>query len=533
MIHYKKLMITLALLFTVVSGAWANADLTDMVWKPGATFNIGEKWFYNEATRIRKFLSKDEASTVPAFTFDEEYHEWELNWFIAFSRNVSNQSNPVQELVFNPTGLSFELPAGKSSFVQPIGFKIVSGKGTQNDPYMFGLVYEPAIEATPVAQPTEGRQWTFDMLASDVVVSPVFVDATIGSGNNERLFASLQDAFDDVKDGETIKLDYNMKLTTPVKTSRDGEGVSFTLDLNGYIIDGTALSGTCIVLLNPDDVMTIIDSSEKQTGGIIGFPEGFGKSIFAAGRYYFGPKTTADDIKNIWNEMAYEMGWEMAPGMEFVDLNNGQPDDDGFMVRLVPKTYDMAIGAGKFATFCDVDNVMLDPQAPEDVGLYTITSIDDQRTKATLAKLNGVVAHNTPMIIYNGTGSEQSVKLKATTDEASDNNPRFIDQFVGAYSTDLWFDEQAMAGNDFYLLSGGKAFAPVLGPGRLRVNQCCLKFPKQSGARTIQLVFEDATGITTVSGSPADAPLYDLNGRRVTKPAKKGIYIQNGRKVVR
>ena len=528
MIHYKKLMITLALLFTVVSGAWANVDLTDMVWKPGDTFNIGEKWFYYDTPRSMKFLSKGEASTVPSFIYSEIYTEWWLESFIPFSEFVSDE----EMFLSSPTGLWFELPAGKSSFVQPIGFKIVSGEGTQNDPYMFGLVYEPAIEATPVEQPTEGRQWTFDMLASDVVVSPVFVDATISRDNDEQLFASLQAAFDDVQDGETIKLDYNMKLTTPVKTSSDGDGVKFTLDLNGYIIDGTALSGACIVLSNPKDRMVIIDSSEKQTGGIIGVSTGPGKTLFTAGRYYFGPEMTAADIKLLWNEMASGMGWQLASGMEFVDLNNGQPDDDGFMVRVALKTYDIAIGASNFATFYDLVNVKLAPETPEGVGLYTINSIDEQRTKATLAKLNDVVPGGTPMIIYNGTGNKQSVKLKATTDEASDDNPGFIREFMGA-STDVWFDENAMANNDFYLLSGGKAFAPVLGPGMLKAHQCCLIFSKQSGARTIQLVFEDATGIMTVSGSPADAPLYDLNGRRVTKPAKKGIYIQNGRKVVR
>ena len=213
--------------------------------------------------------------------------------------------------------------------------------------------------------------------------------------------------------------------------------------------------------------------------------------------------------------------------------SDGNMNADPLKLSVAPlPTYDIAVGVGKFATFCDMFNVMLDPQAPEGVGLYTITSIDDQRTTATLAKLNGVVTHNTPMIIYNGTGSEQSVKLKATTDESSDDNPRFIDQFVGE-STDVWFGEKAMAENDFYLLSGGKAFAPVLGPGTLKAHQCYLIFFKQSGARTIQLVFEDATGITTVSGSPADAPLYDLNGRRVTKPAKKGVFIKDGKKVVK
>ena len=531
MIHYKKLMITLALLFTVVSGAWADADLTDMVWKPGDTFNIGGAWFYN-AAHSRKYPSKDEASTVPAFLYDNEHYEWELNDFISYTISALDSPFPGQTVVVSSTGLSFTLPAGKSSFVQPIGFRIVSGTGTEDDPYMFGLVYEPAIAATSVTQPTEGRQWTFDMLASDVVVSPVFVDATIGSGTNERLFASLQAAFDDVKDGETIKLDYNVKLTSRVHTSRDGDGVNFTLDLNGYIIDGTAFEGVCIVLSNPKDRMVIIDSSEEQTGGIIGVPSGLGKSIFAGGRYDFGSEMTAADIKFLWNEMAYEMGWEIEPGMEFVDLNNGQPDIDGFMVRLALKTYDIAIGASNFATFYDLVNVKLAPETPDGVGLYTITSIDDQRTKATLAQLNGIVPGRTPMIIYNGTGNEKSVKLKATTDEASDNNPTSIPEFVGA-STDVWFNENAMANYDFYLLSGGKAFAPVLGPGRLKANQCCLQFEKQSGARTIQLVFEDATGITTVSGSPADAPLYDLNGRRVTKPAKKGVFIKDGKKVVK
>ena len=78
-------MITLALLFTVVSGAWANVDLTDTVWKPGDTFNIGGAWFYN-AAQSRKYPSKDEASTVPAFLYDTEHYEWELNDFISYNK---------------------------------------------------------------------------------------------------------------------------------------------------------------------------------------------------------------------------------------------------------------------------------------------------------------------------------------------------------------------------------------------------------------------------------------------------------------
>ncbi|MBR4533753.1 MAG: hypothetical protein IKO85_04320 [Bacteroidaceae bacterium] len=38
--------------------------------------------------------------------------------------------------------------------------------------------------------------------------------------------------------------------------------------------------------------------------------------------------------------------------------------------------------------------------------------------------------------------------------------------------------------------------------------------------------------IGTIDTSDADAPFYDLQGRRVSHP-RKGIYIQNGKKIIR
>ena len=43
---------------------------------------------------------------------------------------------------------------------------------------------------------------------------------------------------------------------------------------------------------------------------------------------------------------------------------------------------------------------------------------------------------------------------------------------------------------------------------------------------------KDATAISTIDASDADAPLYDLQGRRVSHP-RKGIYIRNGKKILR
>ena len=41
-----------------------------------------------------------------------------------------------------------------------------------------------------------------------------------------------------------------------------------------------------------------------------------------------------------------------------------------------------------------------------------------------------------------------------------------------------------------------------------------------------------STGISSVKAVPQDDMIYDLHGRRITTPLKKGIYIRNGKKVV-
>ena len=41
------------------------------------------------------------------------------------------------------------------------------------------------------------------------------------------------------------------------------------------------------------------------------------------------------------------------------------------------------------------------------------------------------------------------------------------------------------------------------------------------------------TGIDSVDSAPAGNVFYDLSGRRVMQPVKGGVYIQNGKKVIR
>ncbi len=531
----NKILSLLVLLLTAASGAWADILLTDKVWKPGDKFCIGQAWFVNEAVSNNMYRASGEEVTVPAIEYLT--NEWHLSPFIpCFQVDYGTGAmNTVSQ-----QELKFALPADKTANDQPIGFRIKSGMGTQYVPYRFELVYEPPVIVDWDIATGSG---SFEMPASNVLLTPVFSEATIVSadGQSETPYEKLIQAFLAVQGGETIQLDWDVfidgsnpeAMNTMQRATADP--VKFTLDFNGHIIDGLGVDGAVISTSHVGDEITFIDSSDGQTGGFKGRTYGVPNSfIFAGGRYNYNDMNAAA-IQQAWSQLT-EIGWQLADGMEFVDLKGGADANDGFMVRVAHKAFELTIGAGKFATFYLDHNIALDAETPQNVGLYTISNIDEARTKATVAALTGPVAAATPMLVYNGTAQQQTVKLKVTTDAANAGNAEPVDAFQGT-AVDHEFTAGNMAANDYYVLSGGKVFVPVLDPGTIGKNKCWLQLPKQSGsapARQLTLVFEgEATGITTVSAFPADTDaFYDLNGRRIQTPTKKGVYVKDGQKVV-
>ena len=404
------------------------------------------------------------------------------------------------------------------------------------------------IDVNPVAG--QQNQWEFNMPASDVELTPIYAAATIYDADGEtekQAYETLKEAFAAVQDGDIIKLDWDVTLTEQVETPSTGSGVTFTLDFNGYIIDGN--SG--IYLNNVGDRLLFTDSSDDQTGGYKAY--GLGgelgcKIVFDAGRYNL-PSWTAESLNsscaNPNNIFA------LTDGKEFVDID-GAPDADGFTLRIDYKTYELAIAAGRFATFYDTNNVTLADGTDANVGLYTISSIDDERTTATATAISSAVVPGTmPMLVYNGSDADQTVKLKVSPDDVTG-----AQMWAGAFqgtATELEFTATDMQANDYYALSGGQLFVPVLSAGTLAAHKCWLQFPKQQtpGSRSLTIVFEGGTtGValmdngqwSMVNGqwSMVNGQWYDLQGRRVSVPSAssessvlpKGIYIKNGKKVV-
>ena len=536
---------TLALLLTAVTGAWAEEK----------SETISTTTRQEEYTGEHFKITPDRQSNMLTVADLREFKDGQVFFSIHTldGQNISKLDLQINDIIEASID-NLSLSSGTKSYdsntkvltITNVNADYVQITLTEGDQY--GVVsissvtyyYEESPSGPEVTWDKTTKTGTFEMPASDVVLTPVYAEATIyqNDGKTEKqAYASLKEAFANVKNGDVIKLDWNVTLTETLETPSTASDISFTLDFNGFVIDNTG--GSNYIVIDNGCKLTLTDNSTAQTGGLKSqfLIEGSngGKFIFQGGRYNF-IGCSSQVIALEWDGLVSTYGWVMADGKEFVDLNNGQPDDDGFMVRVDWKTYELTIGAGRFATFFDSNRIKLADGTDTNIGLYTISSIDANRSTATVTQINStIIPANTPMLVYNGTEQKQTAKLIVTLDKAQDAIA-WADQFKGT-ATDHKFTADEMAAADYYALSGGKAFAPVKGAGILGANQCWLQFDKQEipSARQFTLVFDsEATGIKTTDCTDyTDSVWYDLNGRKVAAPTKKGLYIMNGKKVVK
>ena len=514
---------TLALLLTAVTGAWAQGTLSVVELEVPAAWETDE--------------SNVTAADLPGFkvSTSDEAQAW---------TGVPAEGVAMLIYAFDGENAYYVLFDNGKVVMATVGPSSKAGVFNNSKSMKFYYTGEPplTVEWNPST-----KTGTFSMPGSDVVLTPVYSAATIYSGETETPFETLKEAFANVQDGDVIKLDWNVTLPETVETlPRDG-AIKFTLDLNGYIIDGMTPENA--FRLRNGDYMTITDSSLGQTGGLknqnsIG--EGGAMFIFDAGRYTMG-QATADLLNEVCSKASAAI--LLADGKEFVDLEGGAEANDGFTLRVDWKTYELTIDSKRFATFYADNKVKLVEETPAGVDFYTITGIDTDRSMASVTKLTGIVEAGTPMLVYNGTEQKQTAKIQATSDAANTANTGDIAPEFRGTATDREFTDDNMAAADYYALSGGKAFAPVKGAGTLGANQCWLQFDKQEipSARQFTIVFDDGetTGIEAIdNGQFLDEPsgkaertidnYYDLNGRKLNaKPTRKGVYIKNGQKVVK
>ena len=184
--------------------------------------------------------------------------------------------------------------------------------------------------------------------------------------------------------------------------------------------------------------------------------------------------------------------------------------------------YEVTVPAGEFVTYYKDEALTVEDA---DAQLYTITAVSE--TTATATPFD-VIPANVPLLLKNNSSQTRTILLIPTEDPLAFMH---YSGFVGSLDPTTI---AASTDTQTNYACNGKAFVYVKDAIDAGANKAWLEIPASAnGARQLKIVFADATGIGAVSGLPADnGDWYDLNGRKIAKPTKKGVYIKDGKKVV-
>ena len=172
---------------------------------------------------------------------------------------------------------------------------------------------------------------------------------------------------------------------------------------------------------------------------------------------------------------------------------------------------------------------------PETVNAYVIKAEGVNENYVTLSKIEGTLPANTGIILEN-TGEHLFMGTQADTNHQTDNNllqgsvkneivegdAYFLamqNGHAGLYLAELDKDADGNSGNTHFMNYANKAYLPVTAGSSLSTN--------------LRFVMEGTTDIENIETEKADDTIYDLQGRRVDEMREKGIYIINGKKILK
>lgn len=162
-----------------------------------------------------------------------------------------------------------------------------------------------------------------------------------------------------------------------------------------------------------------------------------------------------------------------------------------------------------------------DMVVPNGVEIYVASQYDTAHQRINLSQLEGkVIPADTPVLLY----GHASTTIQLTYSDVEDGAPTVsVNAFQGSFAPSA-----VPAGQEGRVLNEGE-FVKVV-PSNVRGMRAFVSAAPSAGTRTA-LAFPGVTAVESVkTASEAEAPIYDLSGRRVTKPVAGQIYVQNGKK---
>ena len=169
------------------------------------------------------------------------------------------------------------------------------------------------------------------------------------------------------------------------------------------------------------------------------------------------------------------------------------------------------------ATFAPAYNMVV----PNDVEIYVASQYDTAHQRINLSQVQGnVIPADTPVLLY----GPASTTIQLTYSDEEDAAPTVsVNAFQGSFTPSA-----VPAGQEGRVLQEGEFIKVV--PAFVRGMRAFVSAAPSAGTRTA-LAFPGVTAVESVkTASEAEAPIYDLSGRRVTKTVAGQIYVQNGKK---
>lgn len=228
--------------------------------------------------------------------------------------------------------------------------------------------------------------------------------------------------------------------------------------------------------------------------------------------YYLNSRIDGDFISQYANDKFYDTGWNSMNRscyyqFEEVEYPNTITFHDAQNIN----------GVSHIATFSAPFATII----PEGVKAYYVSA---KGTEATMTAIEAEAIPANQGVILTSESGDAATMVPAASETAATITGNQLGHSAGAAKT-------LTAGEGYILGNGteGIAFYPCKA-GSLPINKAYLL---GNGESAIAMNFGNAvTGINTIAApASAKAPIFDLSGRRVVK-ATKGLYIQNGKKVI-
>lgn len=218
-------------------------------------------------------------------------------------------------------------------------------------------------------------------------------------------------------------------------------------------------------------------------------------------------------------------GWVGAQNsVQFVYAGSSSGD-----VKSIEITYNkvepITIGANGLATYTPSKN--LDFTSAANIAAYKASV---SGSTVTLTKVT-TVAQGEGVLLRSLNGGETSEGILIVIDATANADNAFTGTLTDIYTTTGYVLNKVNSVVGFFKAdpnaNGGQGTKVAAGKAYLNIS---------SGAKEMKMVFADgaATAITeTKAAVVEDGVFYNLNGMRVAHPAKGGIYIVNGKKVIK